>query len=342
MIQAFVKVNRQFIQFFVYRLIHQRYIQNMTGKIDDKDLLADIKNMLASAEGKNKNRITGIFIDETLSEFYRLSREITLPHLPVKEISLRDSHELAGLIVPQISEYITGHTFLEKRKPPSEQHSLHFIRHIEGAVIDFIHIIRFDFRFSGRRGMIIDKGDSERYPSFATDMLYFKSQMVPVYKGSDPAEVVSVRLKESIEVESDKRLFTSVIFDEYSSREISIELSRRAGTELFSIPLKIYPFVNYEYFTACLSVPDPTPERIVASAELFEPLFLYLYFNYRTSNDNIDIESIGRMNNSLLMIEDKISLNSRFVLDLKDYFSSYTLITDDELLLKGWKKFRIN
>lgn len=314
----------------------------MTGKIDDKDLPADIEKMLGSAADKGKNSITGIFLDETLSEFYQLNKDITLPHLPVKEIDIKNSHDLAGLLIPQIPEYLAGHTFLEKRKPSSEQHSLHFIRHIEGAVVDFVHIIRFDFRFSGRRGRIIDKGDSERYPSFATDMLYFKSQMVPVYKGSEPAELASVRLKESIEVESDKRLFTSVIFDEYSSREISIELSRRAGTELFSIPLKIYPFVNYEYFTACLSIPDPTPERITVSAQIFEPLFLYLYFNYRTSNDNIDIESIGRLDNSLEMIEDKISLKSRFLLDLKDYFSSYTLTTDDELLLKGWKKFGIN
>jgi hypothetical protein len=314
----------------------------MTVNSDDKDLLADIERMLQSAEEKRKNSINGIFIDETLSEFYQLSREITLPHLPVKEIDIRNSHELAGLLVLQLPEYLAGHSFLEKRKPPSEQHSLHFIKHVEGVVIDFVHIIRFDFRFSGRRGRIIDKGDSERYPSYSTDMLYFKSQLVPVYKGSDPAELNSVRLKESIEVESDKRLFTSVIFDEYSSREISIELSRRAGTENFNIPLKIYPFINYEYFTACLSMPDPSPERIIASAQIFEPLFIYIYYNYRSSNDNIDIESVNRLGNSLEMDDDKISLRQEFLLDLKDYFSSYTLITDDELLLKGWKRFGIN
>lgn len=314
----------------------------MTVKSDDKDMLTDIKTIIQSADGKGKNSIRGIFIDETLSEFYQLYKEINIPHLPVKEIDIKNSHELAGLIIPQIPEYLAGHNFLEKRKPPSEQHSLHFIKHIEGAVLDFVHIIRFDFRFSGRRGRIIDKGDSEKYPSYATDMLYFKSQLVPVYKGSEPAELASVRLKESIEVESDKRLFTSVIFDEYSSREISIELSRRAGTENFSIPLKIYPFIHYEYFTACLSIPDPSPERVIASAQIFEPLFIYIYYNYRSSNDKIEIESVNRLGNLLEVEADKISLRHEFLLDLKDYFSSYTLITDDELLLKGWKKFGIN
>lgn len=314
----------------------------MTGKIDDKDLTAGIERLLYSAGEKGKNSISGIFIDETLSEFYLLNSGITLPHLPVKEIDLKNSFELAGLLIPQIPEFLAGHNFLEKRKPSSEQHSLHFIRHIEGAVIDFVHIIRFDLRFSGRRGRIIDRGDPESYPSYSTDMLYFKSHLVPVYKGSDPAELVSVRLKESIEVESDKRLFTSVIFDEYSSREISIELSGRAGADIFSVPLKIYPFVNYEYFTACLNIPDPSPERILASAEIFEPLFFYIYFNYRSSNDSIDIESMTRLDNSLEIKDDIISLTPKFLLDLKDYFSSYTLITDDELLLKGWRKFGIN
>ncbi|HOP30892.1 MAG TPA: hypothetical protein P5120_13570 [Spirochaetota bacterium] len=314
----------------------------MTGKIDDKDLLADIKKMLQGAGDKSINSITGIFIDETLSEFYQLNSEIIIPHLPVKEIDLKNSHELAGLLIPRIPEYFTLHTFLEKRKPSSEQHSLHFIRHVEGTVVDFVHIIRFDFRFSGRRGRIIDKGDSEKYPSYAADMLYFKSHLVPVYKGSDPDELVSVRLKESIEIESDKRLFTSVIFDEYSSREISIELSRRAGADIFSVPLKIYPFINYEYFTACLNIPDPSPERIAASVQIFEPLFIYIYFNYRTSNDIIDIESVNRFADSIEIVDDKVSLKPQFLLDLKDYFSSYTLSTDDELLLKGWKRFKVN
>lgn len=314
----------------------------MTGKIDDKELLAGIERLLQSAGGIGKNSISGIFIDETLSEFYQLKNEISLPSLPVKEIDIKNSHDITALLISLIPEYLEDHIFLEKRKPPSEQHSLHFARSIEGSVLDFVHIIRFDFRFSGRRGRIIDKGDTERYPAYSSDMLYFKSQLVPVYKGSNASELNSVRLKESIEVETDRRLFTSVIFDEYSNREISIELSRRAGTENFSIPLKIYPFINYEYFTACLSIPDPSSERIAASAQIFEPLFLYLYFNYRSLNDNIDLESVSRLGNSLEIIDDKISLKPEFILDLKDYFSSYTLLTDDELLLKGWKKFGIN
>lgn len=314
----------------------------MTGKFDDRELLTAIEGLLNSSGERAKNSITGIFLDETLSEFYQLKDEITLPNLPVKEIDLKNSYDIAARLIPMLPEYMEGHSFLEKRKPQSEQHSLHFVRFVEGIIVDFVHIIRFDFRFSGRRGRIISRGDSENYPSYATDMLYFKSQLVPVCRGSSPADISSVRLKESFEVETDRRLFTSVIFDEYSNREISIELSRKVGTGNFSIPLKIYPFINYEYFTACLSIPDPSPERIIASAQIFEPLFLYLYFSYRAPNDIINIESAAGFNNSLEVRGDGISLKPEFILDLKDYFSSYTLVTDEELLLKGWKRFGIN
>lgn len=313
----------------------------MTDKYDDKTHSAAIEKLLDSAGGSGRNRLEGIFIDETLSGFYKLSGEITIPHLPVKEIDVKQSLEIAELVIPCLPEFLKSHVFLEKRKPASEQHSLHFIRHIEGRVVDFVHIIRFDFRFYGKRGRIVDKGDTERYPAYASDMVYFKSHIVPVYKGSDPYEINSVRLKESIEVETDRRLFTSVIFDEYSTREISIELSRKAGAGIFSIPLKIYPFINYEYFTACLNIPDPFYERISASAEIFEPLFLYLFFSYRTPDGSIDIKSALESHRSLEQTGEGVSLKPEFLLDLTDYFSSYTIATDDDLLLKGWKRLEI-
>lgn len=313
----------------------------MSGKIDDKEPVASIGGLLNSVGG-TKNSITGIYIDETLSEFYQLKSEITIPHLPVKEIDLKSSYDIASMLVPLIPEYMEGHSFLEKRKPQSEQHSLHFIRPVEGRVIDFVHIMRFDFMFSGRRGRIVSKGDTDKYPSYASDIVYFKSQLVPVYRGSGAAEINSVRLKESFEVETDRRLFTSVIFDEYSTREISIELSRRAGAGIFGIPLKIYPFINYEYFTACLSIPDPTSARIIASARIFEPLFLYIYFSYRAPDDIINIEQAAGFGDTLNLRGDGVALSPGFLLDLKDYFSSYTLVTDDDLLLKGWKRFSIN
>lgn len=313
----------------------------MAAKNGDNEILESIAAFLDNADGM-RNSLSGIYIDETLSEFYRLDREITVPHLPVREIDLIHSREIAGQLIPVLPEFLSGHSFLEKRKPASEQHSLHFIRRIEGKVVDFVHVLRFDFRFSGRRGNITGKGDTERYPEYTTDLIYFKSHLVPVYRGSDPREINSVRLKESIEVETDRRLFTSVIFDEYSTREISIELSRKTGTEIFAIPLKIFPFINYEYFTASLNIPDPGKARLDASVDIFEPLFLYLYFSYREPDDKIQIKEAVEVHSSLERTEKGISLRPDFILNLGDYFSSYTLVTDDDLLLKGWRKFRIN
>ncbi len=313
----------------------------MTAKNDDIEILESIAASLDKADG-GKNALSGIFIDETLSEFYMLDHEITVPHLPVSEIDVINSGRIAEQLIHVLPEFLCGHSFLEKRKPASEQHSLHFIRRIEGKAVDFVHALRFDFRFSGRRGKIIGKGDTERYPEYTTDLIYFKSHLVPVYKGSDPLQINSVRLKESIEVETDRRLFTSVIFDEYSTREISIELSRKTGTEIFSIPLKIFPFINYEYFTASLNVPDPGSSRLDASAEIFEPLFLYLYFSYREPDDKIGINEAVEAHSSLELDDDGLSLKPDFILNLSDYFSSYTLVTDDDLLLKGWRKFIIN
>ncbi|HOP62575.1 MAG TPA: hypothetical protein PK358_10760 [Spirochaetota bacterium] len=310
--------------------------------MDDTEYTSSIADMLKALQGRDKNSIKGIFIDETLSEFYLLENEITVPRLPVKEIDIKNSHDISSQLVHLFPEYLEGHSFIKKRKPASEQHALHFIRPIEGRVIDFIHIIRFDFRFYGKRGAIVLKGDNENYPSYATDMIYFKSQLVPVYKGSDPAEIDSIRLRENFEVETDRRLFTSVIFDEFSTKEISIELSRRAGPELFRIPVKIYPFINYEYFTACFNIPDPSFEKVNASAEIYEPVFLYLYFGYRSSSGDITVERALELNDMLESGGEGVVLKPEFILDLKDFFSSYTLETDDELLLKGWKRFEIN
>lgn len=330
------------MQFFLYRFYNEGYILSMTENRDEKGYLDSIEASLNSIQSTEKNSIAGIFLDETLSEFYQLNTEITVPGLPVKEITLKDSKEIAAILVKLLPEFLHGSVFLEKRRPQAEQHSLHFIRPLPGVVVDFVHIIRFNFRFSGRNGTIISKGDSERYPSYTSDRIYFKSQLVPVYKGSDFAEVSSVRLKESLEVKTDQRRFTSVIFDEYSTREISIELSRKAGADIFSIPVKIYPFINYEYFTSCLSIPDPSQQRISASVALLEPLFLYFYFSFRESGTLPDITEAAKKFSGLALDGGSVILRPEFILDLKDYFSSYSLSADDDLLLKGWKKFEIS
>lgn len=226
---------------------------------------------------------------------------------------------------------------MEKRKPAAEEHSLQFCRMIEGMIADFVHVIRIDFRFAPGSGSIIRSGNSDTYPSYKTDRLYFKSRLVPVKKGSDPEKLESIKIKDYEAMEADGRLFTSVVFDEGGSGQMSAELSQKAGSGLFPFPANIYPFVVYDYFTACLSLPDPLPGVIEKSVEVFEPLFFYIYSKYRNSPDYRDF-AVENFPGTLSLENDAVVLTGDYEGKLKSFFSRYSIFTDDALMLKGLRK----
>ena len=302
--------------------------------------IEDQINELIKNSKNNSSLIEGIYLDETLSEFYKFSREIIIPPLSVNEISMQDALELSRIIIPMLPEFVSEHKFSSKRYPPSEQHSLHFTKIIEGKIINFIHILRLNFRQSTRGSRIIQKGDSAHYPSYITDKIYFKSLLVPIYKSSEDLKII--RLNEKETVESDQKRFTSAIFDELSTREISIELSNKIAADIFSIPVKIYPFISYEFFTAALSIPDPFDFKISASAEIYETVFLFLYLTCKNCKGELSNEEILNNIEHIKIKNNETILTTEFLLNLKDYFSSYSLVSDEELLLHGWRKFSIN
>lgn len=299
-----------------------------------------IIKILGSLKNDQDNEVIGVFLDETLREFFYLKQPVVIPAIPVTSIGHNDASEIIKIIAPVIPGFLAGHLYMEKRNPSSEEHSIHFASFVNGRLVDFIHILRLDFKFSAHSGTIIKAGDTATFPSYSTERIYFKSRLVPVSKGSRLDGYDFIKLKGSVRVEAEdanKRLFTSVLFDDFSSREISIELSRKAG-DIFRIPVTIYPVVVYDYFSSCLNVPDPEWNRITEAALMFEPLFLYLFSDVSGSGHPLVKDGLNTWPDCLESAGEGIALKPGFSEKLKQFFSCYSLFADDELMLKGWKK----
>jgi hypothetical protein len=270
-----------------------------------------------------------------------LQNEISVPSIPVGELDYDAGVEITKSIIASIPEYLYKHSLLEKRKPSSEQHSLQFIKPVPGRLIDFVHILRFDFKLSPGYVRITGKGDNQTFPGYITDRIRFKSRLVPVLKGSDPVHMDSLRLKSQLEVDTDGKRFTSVFFDEFSTAELSIDFSSKAGNDIFLIPAKIFQFVSYDYFTACMNIPDPAVPILEKAAALFEPLFFYLYYQYRERGHEIKESQLAVLNDHLETGEGGVLQKPLLQNQMKDFFGRYSLYRDDDLLLKGLRKIDI-
>jgi len=308
----------------------------------DKSPVPGINNLIGQIGNNERNKITGIYLDEYLMEFFYLENEMPVPSIPVGELDYTTGAEITEKLVEVIPEYLCKHTLLEKRKPSSEQHSLQFVKTVPGKLVDFVHILRFDFKLSGGDGKITGKGNNQAFPQYSTDKIRFKSRLVPVLKGSDPLLIDSLRLKSHLDVDTDGKRFTSVFFDEFSTTEISIDFSVKAGNDIYSIPAKIFQFIPYDYFTACLNIPDPTVSKLERAAEIFEPLFFYLYFQYRERLLEIDVKQLSVWDEYLEFTDSGVTQKPLLKNSLKDFFSHYTLFRDDELMLKGWRKVAVD
>lgn len=304
------------------------------------DPVADIAGILREAGKSAGISIKGVYLDETLREFFLLESPVEIPSLSVKSIDHEKSRDILRLISPAADAFLAGHEYMEVRNPQSEEHSIHLSAVVQGIVIDFVHMLRLDFKFSSNAGTIVRGGTSGSYPAYSTERIYFKSRLVPVFRGGGHGEFDPVRLKDSVRVEdadSGRRLFTSVLFDDFSSREISIELSRKAG-DIFTIPVTICPMIVYEYFTACLNLPHPSFDRITGSAQVFEPLFIYLYADLMGAGNEHAARWINSWGDYLEVSGDRAVMTERMRIEVADFFSRYSMAADEELLVKGWKR----
>ena len=304
--------------------------------------IENINDSINLINENDKNKFEGIFLSESLTEFFLLKNEIHIPKISVTELDYKTGYTLSKYLVDILPEYLFKHNLLADRKPVSEQYSLHFIKTVPGRIIDFVHIIRFDFKLTGGHARIRDKGDNRTFPEYNTDRIKYKSRLVPVAKNSNPYMLEAIKLKSELEINSDSRKFTAVFFDEFSPAEISLDFNVKAGEDIYSIPPKIYPFLFYEYFTSCMNILDPSADKLEKAAEIFEPLFIYLYYLYRGDIHFAKKSDIAIFDRCLDISDSGISLKESFKDNLKEYFSCYSIYRDEELMLKGLRKIIID
>ena len=84
-----------------------------------------IINLLGALKTEQKNDICGIFLDETLREFFCLNAPVVIPAIPVSSIKHNNAADILNVISQVIPGFMAGHSYLEKINPVSEEHSIH-------------------------------------------------------------------------------------------------------------------------------------------------------------------------------------------------------------------------
>jgi hypothetical protein len=304
----------------------------------------EIQRLLLGIGGRRKNKTGRIFLNIIKNEFITLNDKISIPRISVKELDYPESIPIIRNIIEYIPQFLFEHSLLEKRSPSSEQHTLQFVRKMDGRVLTFIHMLKIDLKFGGDSSTVIEKGDTDHYPSYTTDRLYYKSILVPVTNLLAGESVFiegfeSLRLYDSTYVESDKNFFTSVIFED-ANEAMNKNIIQKVDGGLFKISSDIYSFITGNYFTACFNVLYPVTEEIKRAVEIIEPIFIYIYSRYRDIGALCDPGEIEKtFADSVAFSGGAISLKEDFLREARDYFHRFTLYRDDDLVLKGWWRF---
>lgn len=290
------------------------------------------------------NDTRAIHINVIKNEFILLNGRIGIPRLPVKEIDQGLAADILSEIARFVPTYLGGRRLITGPVSAAHQHSLQFARRIEGALLDFVHLFRIDLRYGGGADEIIEKGGTDFYPAYYTDRIYFKSRLVPVEKSaSSETDFLPVRLVDSTYTDSDQYFHTYATFDDTGYREATMEIHRRMGlADVFPVSPALYPFVEFDHFTACLNVPNPTPAEIAAAVKIFEPLFLYIFAKYRPLNERFPREEFEAVFPEIVLYTEGVELGDDARARIAGYFGRYSFFRDDELALKGWWRIDIN
>lgn len=300
-------------------------IQSMLNRIDD-----------------STNRTANIYLNAIKNEFIKLSGEIEVPRLSVKELDYTTAIKIFESIHEYIPEFLYGHRLLENRKPESDQHALHFVMPVRGKVLEYVHILKIYFKFGGDSVTITRKGDSDNYPAYKTDRLYYKSRIIPVknYHDTDTIDFEPVRFMILDYVESDQRLFTTSLFDEADTAETTKNIYKKINLDIFNISPEFYPFFVYDYLTSCFNILYPTNKEILEAINITEPVFLLIFAKYNILNKYADIEKAKNIYADIIDFEN-VSLKDNYLPALQNYFKRFSVFRDDELSLKGWWKIDI-
>ena len=300
-----------------------------------------VQGILDSIQPDALNNVGDIYVNAIYNEFIFIKGTIEIPKIPVKELNVADSGEILRSIIPFIPEFLVRHKIPLKRIPPADQHFLHFTRVFHGRLINFRHIFKIDLKFSGNPDGIIEKGNTSFYPSYRTDRIYYKSRLIPEKASSDTFS--PLRLAERRDFVSDDNLFTSTFFEDINRSELSLEICEKLPMEIFAVSPKLYPFLVYDYFTACLNVLSPTEKNIHDAILIFEPLFFFIYSRFKDINELTTIEEIHKNFDDCFEPDTtELVLTESFIKKLKGYFSNPILVQNEEMAIKGWRKMKYN
>lgn len=307
------------------------------------DVIQNINTLLNKAAG-NKNQTGEIYINVIKNEFIMINGRVRIPRIPVKEVDYDTAVPIIEEAVKYIPEFLSGHDILVDRKPAAEQHCLHFVKSVKGKAFDYIHIFKLFLKFEGDSRNIIEKGDTSNYPSYSTDRFYYKSRLIPVSSVTRDKEKIDfkpIRIITSNVVNSDQKLFTSAVFDELDRKELTRDIHEKLSLEVFNFSTEIYPFIVFDYFTACFNILYPSPEEIEKAVQIFEPLFITVCDKYSGIKTFKNYEEIKNLYQDQLYFIDESFVKIKFLDELKSYFKRWALYRDDELTLKGWWRFVI-
>ncbi len=310
------------------------------------DSVHKIQKMLSKIDTASRNNTDCIYINVVMNEFITFNGRIAIPKIPVKELHYDSSVEIIERIMEYIPEFLYSHELLVERMPPSEQHSLQFVKKIRGKVIEFIHLFKIDLRFGGDSSNILERGNSDHYPSYATDRVYYKSRLIPVL--SEPAgESIQyfkpMRLLDSTYVGSDQYFHTFAVFEDVNRKSLTREILSRVDNNIFNISTDLYSFIVYDYFTSCFNVLYPSSDEVQIAVEIYEPIFLSILSRYKSIGELLPLDTIRELfADAITYQEDRISLHDEFLHSLKRYFHRFSILRDDDLALKGWWRIDID
>lgn len=287
-----------------------------------------------------------IFLNELKNEFM-LTEKYTVPNFSVKGIDKSYKFDFTRQFAELIPEYMKCHDLLNNPKPKSDTHFIHFVREFPGKYYDFIHMLKFDMKFSGDAGSIIEKGDSDNYPSFETNRIYYKSFLLPVEKVNIENGFIkdfeSEKILSKIDVESDQYFHTFAVFDEIDTSGMIEKMYNLMDEKIFSVSRKIYPFLGFENFTLVLNVLNPTEENLEKSTYFFEPIWVLLRSKIDDSFKDYILSSEGSEFRNYfteqLSFSDKVEFEKSFADEARSYFERFSFTQDDELMLKRWRRY---
>ena len=207
-----------------------------------------LNDIIARADGSSRNSHCGIFVNETQHEVLMLDGEMDVPRIPVQCVSEDALAPVVDRIARVAPEYFRGHQFLFPPKPASETHFLHFVRHLKGKRLDFIHIFKLDFRFTSDMGTNHKDGTADFYPSYSTDRVLFSSCLIPVdsvaYTGECITDFIPVRISPQENVEADRFVFAHTIFDDLIRLRCMTGFTGMLTLSFFLFPAKCILFWN--------------------------------------------------------------------------------------------------